>query len=238
VPEDAQPGWDITAKTAGNTVGPAVTAMMTAFGVAHGVPDAAVAAVPTGAFAGAVTEQGVSLIRRLWNDRFARVVRFSETVAAISGSVIEEILQEAQADPEKLELLADAVAAAARSRDASKIDLLARIFVSGLRDDAKVDESVVLIAALSQLEAVHIRVLAVVAQFNPFAKWTANLFKGALNRDKIAKQLPELTPILDGLLAKLQAVGLVYQDMAGEFGRGEWMITQFGAGAVGFLADR
>ena len=78
-----------------------------------------------------------------------------------------KLLQEAAGDPRTLEMLARCVEAAARSLDEEKIDLLARIFVSGERDTAKVDEASILVEAVRQLEAPHLRLLSILAELGP-----------------------------------------------------------------------
>jgi hypothetical protein len=102
----------VVGRAAGNTVGPAVTALMTAAGAVLGHPDLAAAAVPGGAIAGAMTEEGVALITRIWQDKSERVATFADTGEQETGRPVEELIAEAADDPRRAELLARAVEAA------------------------------------------------------------------------------------------------------------------------------
>ncbi len=103
----------------------------------------------------------------LWQQRRDRIQRFADTAQTTTGTRMEVLLQEAAANPRSLEMLARSVEAAARCLDDEKIDLLARIFVSGMRDSAKVDEAIILMEALRQLEPPHLRLMTVLAKPGP-----------------------------------------------------------------------
>jgi hypothetical protein len=78
---------------------------------------------------------------------------------------VEEVLLQAQADP-RLELLAgQALAAGAGTVFEDKIAALGRVLARGLMadDEAMLDETSMMLDALSQLEAPHVRILAIFA---------------------------------------------------------------------------
>jgi hypothetical protein len=111
----------------------------------------------------------MDVVAALWRQRRDRMQRFADEAEASTCMRMEELLEEAAADPRTLEMLARSVEAAARPLDEQKTDLspLARSFVSGVRDSAKVDEAIILIEALRQLEMPHLRQLTVLAKPGP-----------------------------------------------------------------------
>lgn len=159
----------VTSRAAGNTVSPAIAALFTLAGVATGQPVMAVAAVLAGALAGSLTEEAVGLVASVWRDRQERIQDFARAAEDEADRSIEDLLAEAMKDAKVRELLARSVETAARSLDDWKIDLLAATFVGGLRDDALVDDVLLLVEAIRQLETPHMRVLTVLAKERPLA---------------------------------------------------------------------
>ena len=78
--------------TAGDTAGSAVSTLLTLAGVASQEPSLTVAAVPLGAFAGGVTEQGVDLVRQIWRDRKGRLDRFASSASIGCGTAVEDLI--------------------------------------------------------------------------------------------------------------------------------------------------
>jgi hypothetical protein len=240
----------VVSRASGNTVGPAVAALWSMAGLALGEPALTVAAVPVGAVAGSLTEEAVSAVGLLWQQRRDRIQRFADEAETSSGTRMEQLLVEAEADPRTLEMLARGVEAAARSLDDRKIDLLARIFVSGVRDRAKVDEAIILIEALRQLEAPHLRLLTVLSKPGP------HLVPGQATEDRprtpenmariavwgvedILTEDPGLREAFDALVARLNALGLVYDEGSGRLDYEPlWFLTSLGQASVRYLGDR
>jgi hypothetical protein len=234
----------------GNTVSSAVTALCAMAGAAIGEPGLALAAVPVSAAAGRLSEDMMDVVAALWRQRRDRMQRFADEAEASSCTRMEELLQEAAADPRTLEMLARSVEAAARSLDEQKIDLLARIFVSGVRDSAKVDEAIILIEALRQLEMPHLRLLTVLAKPGP------HLVPGRPTEDRprtpenmariptwriedILQEDPGLSDAFDALIARLYAFGFVYDEGSGRLDYEPlWFLTQLGRACVDYLGER
>ncbi len=240
----------IVSRASGNTVGPAVAALCSMAGVAFGEPALTAAAVPVGAVAGSLTEEAVSAVSLLWQQRHDRIQRFADEAETSSGTRIDQLLIEATADPRTLEMLARSVEAAARSLDDEKVDLLARIFVSGTRDQAKVDEAIILIEALRQLEAPHLRLLTVLSKPGP------HLVPGRATEDRprtpenmaripawrvedILTEDPGLRSAFDALVARLYALGLAYDEGSGRLDYEPlWFWTSLGRACVQYLGER
>lgn len=240
----------VVSRASGNIVGPAVTALCTMAGVALGEPALTAAGVPVGAVAGSVTEETLSAVGSLLQQRRDRIQRFADEAEASSGAPMEQLLVEARADPRTLEMLARSVEAASHSLDDEKIDLLARIFVSAVRDHAKVDEAIILIEALRQLEAPHLRLLAVLSEPGPHLipgratgerpRTPENMARIPVWRvEDILTQDPGLMGTFDALVARLNALGLVYDEGSGRLDYEPlWFLTLLGRECVQYLGER
>jgi hypothetical protein len=98
-------------------------------------------------------------LKRGWNSRGQEVL--DSVTQAVDGEVLERRLLQA---PEVEVLLARAVNAAAASSLASKRRLLARVVQAAVLDDAAIDQSTLILDALEQVDAVHIRCLEAIAR--------------------------------------------------------------------------
>jgi hypothetical protein len=219
-------------------------------GVAFGEPGLAVVAVPVGAVAGSLTEEAVSAVALLCEQRRDRIQRFADEAEMKTGTQMEKLLKEAAADPRTLEMLARSVDAAARSLDEAKIDLLARIFVSSVRDSAKVDEAMILVEALRQLEAPHLRLLTVLSGPGPHLvpgpgtgdrpRMPENMARIPTWRvQDILTEDPGLSGAFDALITRLYALGLAYDEGGGRLDyQPLWLLTQLGRSCVQYLGER
>lgn len=121
-----------------------------------------------GVLLGAVLPVAVVTAARLDNRAHElRVQRAAQTLARAAEELNVELeqVEEAVVDrPVLTELLARVLAASANAATAQeKVDALGVVLAQGLRDDAKLDEAFVLAAALHDIEAPHLRVLAAMA---------------------------------------------------------------------------
>jgi len=153
----------VLAATAGDIVNPAVAALMTAAALTSGDPGLAIWAVPAGAAAGALTSEGALLVRRAWSHRSARVDRFAQAAAGEAGITVEELASVGAASDESRRLLGVTVQAATAANDEWKIRTLARAFVRGAADPARVDEMVMLVDLVRKLDVADVRLMATIA---------------------------------------------------------------------------
>ena len=224
-----QRAWGVAARTAGNTLSPGVTALCLLGGIPVG------ASTALGALAGSLTEEGIGAIGQLWRDRAERVERFAETAVGASGRPLDDLLAAAAAHPVKLGLLAQAVEAAGNALHESKVDLLARLVAEGVRDDARVDEALIMVDTVRQLELPHLRLLAILDtapdghSSRPY-EWTAQ---------EIGDVDPGLGEALDGLAAKLQGLALANRVTTGSDAHPEaWRLTRYGRQCLRHLHER
>jgi len=151
---------DTVASTAGGTMGSAVTAMMTTAALVTKDPTLALLAAPSGAFADAVTEQGVQLITKAFFDPAERVKRLADAIADESGQPTEDFITEHVIDGAQRHLLGVVTEAATVAQSDWKIRVLARAFVHGIKEDGAIDETEMFVKATRLLEPRHVRVLA------------------------------------------------------------------------------
>jgi hypothetical protein len=249
--------WSLVAKTAGGTVGPATGGLLAAAGLVTGNPVLSIGAVPAGAFFGAVAERMVEVGVRQWQTRVERVDRFGTTAAAEANITVDALVEEALADPRKLEVLGRATEAAARALDERKIDLLARIYAHGVHGHDLIDETAVLVDAVRQIEGSHLRVLAVLSRPGPqllpardskqttLSQVPGTVFDDPETRDVFAWRNDQLAAesgvgdALSALIAKLAGLGMVYDEGVGRWDfEPYWQPTPFGWNCLNYLARR
>ncbi|MEV4500250.1 hypothetical protein AB0J84_31740 [Micromonospora arborensis] len=189
----------IVQRAAGNTVSPAVAALMTAAGVVTGHPDLAAWAVPVSALVGSATEESVALVRRMWIAE--GVEDFADAVESETGKPIEELLAEESVTRKARQLLGEAVVSAATTADEWKVRMLARAFVIGATDGTKVDEMRFLVRLLEDFEGADARCLAAV--FNKGKPGTSFIASDINKRDE---GLGLVTPFI---LRKFEEAGLI-----------------------------
>lgn len=160
--ELAERSTEVVADTVNGIVSQGAAGLMAAAGVALNNPDLIVAAAPGGALAGALSAQGVAMVRRAWRDKGERVDHFAETAAKAAGMPVDDMIEQATKDYRLRELLAQAVGASANSYDFEKIDIFARVFAHGAKDGTRVDELLILIDLVRDLDVARIRVIAAI----------------------------------------------------------------------------
>ncbi|MEO3786963.1 hypothetical protein ABGB12_26875 [Actinocorallia sp. B10E7] len=174
--------------------------------------------------------------------RSERLQRFFDFAVADENLTAEELLQQITYDDLKLELLARAVNAAVSSTNETRLQALARAFVTGAlaADDAAVDQSLLVIDALGQLDVPHFRVLAILLTKAPqhFDKDFEELHYSWSDK-QIAEHDPGLATTVTALTARLNSLGMVYDEGHGRYGGGAavlWTLTPFGKACADELA--
>lgn len=109
-------------------------------------------------------------------------------------------------------LLTETLEAAVRTAHEAKIAALGQVLANAASDGARVDEERIVVAALAQLEAPHIQVLAVIAQLPPIVVMQGQpVSRRGWTRTSIGNHLPGHIDVLDPVLAVLSSTGLVAQ---------------------------
>ncbi len=188
----------------------------------------------------------IRLGREAVSERRSRVEHAVEVAAAELGG-LERLEQLAAGDPVRLELLARVVEAAQRSTIPDKVEALGRVLASGLGLDDRVDEALVLAAALHDLEAPHVLVLAELHR-EPVSTVPASYpAPGRLGwtPEQLVARLPGTRIVLGALLQVLRSHGLIrdlnegenttYADL--ESGSPRYAATELGRYCLGLLGE-
>ena len=220
------------AETAAAVVQTAVTAALTA--------ELGPFAVPAGAAAGAVVKE-VPLLGQLLADRRRSATDMMERAVVYAGVTPEEFVDALAADPKHRYLLRRAIHAGSDSASDEKTRILAAALAAGAiaTDDAVVDESVLVIDAVTQLESVHLRVLALLATepTDPAVGNYANIRPWPWTPEQIYDAVAHMSGVLPAILAKLQALGIIdeFPSERIDFQEGRLQLTGFGLLCLGYL---
>lgn len=142
--------------------------------------------------------------------RLQRAEHVLQQAADVLGGV-DELERVATRDDAHLELATRVLEAAARTTLPDKIPALARVLATGLQADTKVDEALILAAALSDLEAPHVLVLSTIAVHptSPIAATAPSTGAPGWNSTQLATHLPGTKLVLSALVQVLVAHGLI-----------------------------
>jgi hypothetical protein len=182
------------------------------------------------------------------------MARLGETFGRNSGRALEvaldhyevglDILWEDRIEghDDRVALLARVIEASARSSFEDKIDALGRALRDGLRDDGDAGEALILASAISVVERQHLRLLQ---YLDRHPRPPVDLLPASVSRaagwpvDALEAAVPELSVVLDGLLAVLAGQGLL-RDAATSYSSAPgpvlWQITELGRRCL-FLFD-
>jgi hypothetical protein len=199
------------------------------------------AAAAIAGLAGPIVEELSFGFRRRATLRSERLQRFFKFSIEDQELTVEELLHELMYDDLKLELLARAVEAAADTISEIRLRLLAQAFVTGAlaADRATVDQGILIVEALSQLEAAHFRVLAILrteapphfdVEGTPIEGEPAAELRRSWSEAQLAERDPGLAAAISPLVARLNTVGMLHDEGRGRLGNvvPMWTLNAFG----------
>ncbi len=161
-----------------------------------------------------------------------------QLAADMAGVPVDEVARRAVADERTLELAGEAIWAAWQTLNADKIRGLARALANGLTAEERIDQERLVIAALSDMEAVHIKVLDFMDQPNRYRAHRSSSWQVG----ELTAELPGLQAAFRPVLAVLERhylVKLVENWAAVEDkDRGDWILTSFGRVCLEHLRQR
>lgn len=170
---------------------------------------------PEGALIGAASPGAVDLAWQLGNRALqGRLTRGSRTLDIAAEQLdidLDQLAERATADAARLELLARVLEAAGRSPIEDKVAALGRTLASGLDPAGQVDEALVLAAALDDLEAPHIQMLALIVEHEvaTVVARCPDTGKAGWNTDQLRDALPQMRLVLPAVIQTLDRHGLV-----------------------------
>lgn len=177
-----------------------------------------------GAGAGVLLEP---LMARMWNelagDSRGAVASVLATAAEHGGVTVDQLAASIGRDEHTRLLGGLALAAGSRTRNRTKIGALGSALASGVlsEDDARLDEEQLVVRALDDMEAPHIRVLDIIARHVPAGREARPYVSGGTDegaptrswtRYQLNEVLPGLASGMHGLLGTLQRHGLAVED--------------------------
>ncbi|MFB9909653.1 hypothetical protein [Allokutzneria oryzae] len=179
-----------------------------------------------GGFAAGVTKSlPLQLVERIARLRAARI-NTAVGEALKSGVDPEEFISLALNDDRKLELLARAMEAAQKTVEDQRVKFYGQIAAEGIlaADAAIVDESQRILSTIASLEPSDLKIFL---HMRTAENWSKYHHEGGSRT--LAIELPELSPVLDSSLARLEALGLATSASEGGLSFGTfWRITKFG----------
>jgi hypothetical protein len=227
------------------TPGSVLAAKVVAHGIGAGV--GLLIGGPPGAVVGAMMTPPLEVIlrrgdRRMWEN----MTRVLDEAADAADMAPDEIADLIDRDDRYLTLSAAAVQAAQTTLNDQKVAALARVLADGLRDDARLDVSWLIVQALADLESPHVRVLHLMAtELCPPDDWARD---GMVSRDlrppkpgtwrekALQERLPQLGVGLLPVMATLDRHALVFGGaLAAAADDRAWVLLDFGRECLRYL---
>lgn len=209
-----------------------------------------IVAGPVGALLGAALAPSVSVtLRRALASLYAerQAVRATEYLSAVQNEadLDEQRLIDRIGDPAAAEVLEQGLDAAIGAASEEKRRLLGRVVAAALRDvdDARLDESSLLVRTIDALEPVHLRTLVRIATAGPATDthaYYATRLEGASRPEDLARSMPgEDAHLIGPILASLDRESLIVDAALGtyDYFSAAWELTAYGRRLLSFLAD-
>ena len=202
--------------------------------------------------AGAVAVPAVQALLNFigWRVERARenAARVLADAAAHSGVSEDQLIAMAESSSQKAQLAAEVLEAAARATAEQKLRALAEAFARGVKgDDFIAARERLLVAALADMEPLHMAVMRCLlsrpAMYSSEADWRRVMSDrpgGAYGwlTGELREKIPEIAPVIDGVLAALIRHGLVVDTAIGTVGyQARYAVTEFGLWCLGWLED-
>lgn len=192
------------------------------------------AAAGIGIAAGAVVKEVPNVIAQVQADRVRRAAHTIETAADGIGMTAEDFLELVGRDESHRYLLYRTVEAGAQAIGREKVRTLAAALASGAiqEDTAVLDSAVTVVAAVSELEAIHLQVLDLLYGLPPGDPYTdANKLRPwPWTAEQLYGAASNLGRALDAIVAKLRSLGMVDSFPAGliDYDESRLRLTDFG----------
>jgi hypothetical protein len=148
------------------------------------------------------------------------------TLSELTGVSAEGLEAWARESTGRLQLVTSAMQAAYGTIIDEKVRGLSRVLATVLEDDAQLEYGQLVVDALADLDAAHVRVLhAIVHDSAP----------GARYRSHLQAHLPDLARGVEPVAAVLERTGMITAALAADPDDPAWMSTPFGVDCLEFL---
>jgi hypothetical protein len=172
--------------------------------------------------------------RRMWH-QIAQTLDVAIDDTEGGASELERL---ALADLPSTELFRRVVAAAGRSTIEDKIPALGRVLANGLGDAGRVDKALFLAAALQEIEAAHVRVLATIAYEDPGPDEIGEPGLGWLDwqlENRFSQDLALLPAVVSALSRHALVRNLALGTWHSSQGQSKWVVSELGTECLDLL---
>ncbi|MYW29721.1 hypothetical protein [Streptomyces sp. SID2119] len=230
---------DIESKVPKGAVVAATTSALIGVVATH-YPVLAIPAAVAKDFADPMVERMLSRIGALRQQRAQAAISEAASEAGVSVSRLTSTIEES---PELLTLMAQVVQAAAETPLEEKIVALGRSLGRGVRDQAAVDAEFVKVRGVTAIETFEVKLMEIIGSGDP-RRVTEETAEGerrdnlsGWKREDIVAHHSEFATVLDALISRLTAQGMVRDLSYQTFGGGgeRWALTPFGEECLSLL---
>jgi hypothetical protein len=203
---------------------------VTGFGLAIGGP--------FGALVAAAIKPALELVALRERRGLDNIERVIESVTESTGLAPDELAAWARSTDGRLMLTTNVIQTAYNTLYEVKVAALATVLVENLRDDARLNIGAVIVAALADLEATHVRVLhAIDKEDLPPRPDDLDHVYGVAIQCQLEAYFPNLAPGILPIMATLERHALVGEGVAHDDENRAWYITSFGRHCLSYLGD-
>ncbi|MBQ0994694.1 hypothetical protein KBX08_32040 [Micromonospora sp. H61] len=194
---------------------------------------------PVGALGAALLKPALELVTVRDRRGLRNVERLVEAVTESVGLSADEFEAWAKSKDGRLMLTTGAIQAAYSTMCEHKVKALAAVLTENLQDDAHLDLGVLVVAALADLEAAHVRVLDAMVNgpLPPRPEGTTDK-PGVALQSQLGEQFPHLAAGVVPIMATLVRHGLADNRVARDDGNAAWAVTPFGCHCLEYLLSR
>lgn len=194
----------------------------------------------SGAVIGTFVGMGVALDQVIIRRRWDRVGKVLEDVSERLGGP-DRLVEKVLASDEQSELTRRVLEAAARTTVPDKLRALGRVLAQGLDDTEHIDSSLLLAAALYDIEGPHVRALRIIEHLDDLAPEPGQMLM-KYSGSNIAEIRPFLTGdegVLEAVLGALSVHGLVRVVSVTHPGETapRYLVTDLGRGMIQLLEE-
>lgn len=193
---------------------------------------------PVGALVAAAIKPALELVAVRERRGLRNIEKIVESVTEATGLSPDEFAAWANSADGRLMLITSAIQAAYNTLYEQKVAALARVLTENLRDDARLDIGILIVAALADLEAMHVRVLhSMEKQDLPRLPKGEHHRPGGAAQSQLEQHFPNLASGILPIVAALERHGLVTEGLAYDRDNRAWRVTAFGRHCLSYLGE-
>lgn len=191
---------------------------------------------PVGALVAAAIKPALELVAVRESRGLRQIEQLVEAVIEATGLSPEEFEAWAKSTDGRLMLSTSAIQAAYNTTYDRKVTALAAVLSENLEDDAQLDLGILVVTALADLEAAHVRVLdAVMGSSLPPRPDGGEHMPGVVVQSQLERYFPNLSAGITPIMATLVRHGIAEDRLAHDDDNAAWGLTSFGRCCLAYL---